>query len=127
MFNLYKNYVRKKALQDKELELIRREALEEEILIKRKEHIDKLNKLADSCAVQTAQYEHTFHCSREEKGIELAKLDGLIHANEEKLAYINQILSLKENELKDYNRDPVFADERHRLYVLIDKLIAKVM
>ena len=88
----------------KELELYKREAkiivdeeiagyrrlakeakLQTELVIQEysKERKREIELLAIACAEDTAKYEHTFHHSKEEKGIELARLDSLIVARKE--------------------------------------------
>ena len=44
---------------------------------------DKMYKLAEKCALDSAEYEHTYHFGIQEKQVELARLDSLIVAKEE--------------------------------------------
>ena len=67
-----------KQLFDRELELYRREKyqkLNEEIENTKLKRLKEVAEIELACHRQLAQYEHDFHSTKEERGIELAKLE----------------------------------------------------
>jgi len=83
MFRKKKNYNQEqldieKQLFDRELELYRREKyqkLNEEIENEKLKRLKEVANMEIQCHRQLAQYEHDFHSTKEERGIELAKLE----------------------------------------------------
>jgi hypothetical protein len=70
-----------KKLFDRELELYRREKyqkLNEDIENEKLKRLKEIAELEISCHRQLAQYEHTFHSTKENLGIELAKLEAKV-------------------------------------------------
>jgi hypothetical protein len=70
-----------KQLFDRELELYRREKyqkLNEEIENSNLKRLKEVAQLEIECHHQLAQYEHTFHQTKEDRGIELAKLEAKV-------------------------------------------------
>jgi hypothetical protein len=67
-----------KQLFDRELELYRKEKyqkLNEEIENTKLKRLKEVAEIELACHRQLAQYEHDFHSTKEERGIELAKLE----------------------------------------------------
>ena len=67
-----------KQLFDRELELYRKEKyqkLNEDIENEKLKRLKEIAELEIACHRQLAQYEHTFHSTKENLGIELAKLE----------------------------------------------------
>jgi len=91
-----------KELFDRELELYRREKyqkLNEEIEKSKLQRLKEIAELEVSCHRQLAQYEHTFHQTKENLGIELAKLEARVeHLRDNNEAY-QTLLANKENEI----------------------------
>jgi len=107
MFRKKKNYNQEqldieKQLFDRELELYRREKyqkLNEEIEKSKLQRLKEIAELEVSCHRQLAQYEHTFHQTKENLGIELAKLEARVeHLRDNNEAY-QTLLANKENEI----------------------------
>lgn len=107
---MFRNIIKQKELIDREIELYKAErilavdkAVEDYRAIRQKE----VQNLAKECLEQLGEYEHTFHNTKEQKGIELAKLqsriDGLtevIKAREEVVRADNNLLQSKDAEIK---------------------------
>ena len=91
-----------KELFDRELELYRREKyqkLNEEIENQKLERLKEVAKLEIACHRQLAQYEHEFHSTKEERGIELAKLEAKVEYLRENNEAYSTIVANKENEI----------------------------
>jgi hypothetical protein len=91
-----------KQLFDRELELYRREKyqkLNEDIENQKLERLKEVAKLEIACHRQLAEYEHEFHSTKEERGIELAKLEAKIEYLKENNDAYQSILASKENEI----------------------------
>lgn len=91
-----------KELFDRELELYRREKyqkLNEEIENQKLERLKEVAKLEIACHRQLAQYEHEFHSTKEERGIELAKLEAKVEYLKENNEAYQTLLANKENEI----------------------------
>ena len=91
-----------KELFDRELELYRREKyqkLNEEIENQKLERLKEVAKLEIACHRQLAEYEHEFHSTKEERGIELAKLEAKIEYLKENNEAYQTIIANKENEI----------------------------
>ena len=91
-----------KQLFDRELELYRREKyqkLNEEIENQKLERLKEVAKLEIACHRQLAQYEHEFHSTKEERGIELAKLEAKVEYLRENNEAYSTIVANKENEI----------------------------
>jgi hypothetical protein len=107
MFGKKKNYKPEqldieKELFDRELELYRREKyqkLNEEIENQKLERLKEVAKLEIACHRQLAQYEHEFHSTKEERGIELAKLEAKVEYLKENNEAYQTLLANKENEI----------------------------
>ncbi len=128
ILNFIKYHRRKKELIDTELAVYKQEQInkmELEFNQKRIQLTHKINVLAQECARQTAEYEHTFHADKEKKGILLAELGSRIVNSEDKINYLTEIINMKEVALKEIELSPLVANERERLYGIIDKLLEK--
>ena len=91
-----------KELFDRELELYRREKyqkLNEDIENQKLERLKEVAKLEIACHRQLAEYEHEFHSTKEERGIELAKLEAKIEYLKENNEAYQTVLANKENEI----------------------------
>ena len=91
-----------KELFDRELELYRREKyqkLNEEIENQKLERLKEVAKLEIACHRQLAQYEHEFHSTKEERGIELAKLEAKVEYLKDNNEAYQTIIANKENEI----------------------------
>jgi len=91
-----------KELFDRELELYRREKyqkLNEDIENTKIQRLKEIAELEVSCHRQLAQYEHTFHSTKENLGIELAKLEAKVEYLRENNEAYSTIVANKENEI----------------------------
>ena len=91
-----------KELFDRELELYRREKyqkLNEEIENQKLKRLKEVAQLEIECHRQLAQYEHEFHSTKEERGIELAKLEAKVEYLKENNEAYQTVLANKENEI----------------------------
>ena len=91
-----------KELFDRELELYRREKyqkLNEEIENQKLKRLKEVANLEIECHRQLAQYEHEFHSTKEERGIELAKLEAKVEYLKENNEAYQTVLANKENEI----------------------------
>ena len=91
-----------KELFDRELELYRREKyqkLNEDIENQKLERLKEVAKLEITCHRQLAEYEHTFHSTKENLGIELAKLEAKVEYLRENNEAYSTIVANKENEI----------------------------
>lgn len=104
---------RERASVDRELELYRKEkklAIDLELQVYAAERQAETVEMAKKCATQLGEYEHTFHFTKEQKGIELAKLEAKIE-NLEEIAKLRegvsqsyvQLLATKDAEIKRLN------------------------
>jgi hypothetical protein len=107
MFGKKKNYNQEqldieKQLFDRELELYRREKyqkLNEDIENQKLKRLKEVAHLEIECHNQLAQYEHTFHSTKENLGIELAKLEAKVEYLRENNEAYSTIVANKENEI----------------------------
>jgi len=91
-----------KELFDRELELYRREKyqkLNEDIENTKIQRLKEIAELEVACHRQLAQYEHTFHSTKENLGIELAKLEAKVEYLKDNNEAYQTILASKENEI----------------------------
>ncbi len=102
--------INKKEKIDSDLELYRKRKLldidkdlEDYRSLKRKE----LSEFSQTCYKELGEYEHTYHYSKEEKGIELAKIEASIEAKKELLATdknaYERMLKMKDDEINRLN------------------------
>lgn len=91
-----------KKLFDRELALYRSEKyqkLNEEIENKKLSRLKEVAQLEIECHRQLAQYEHEFHSTKEERGIELAKLEAKVEYLKENNEAYQTIIANKDNEI----------------------------
>jgi hypothetical protein len=91
-----------KELFDRELELYRREKyqkLNEDIENQKLERLKEVAKLEIACHRQLAEYEHTFHSTKENLGIELAKLEAKVEYLRENNEAYSTIVANKDIEI----------------------------
>jgi hypothetical protein len=91
-----------KQLFDRELELYRREKyqkLNEDIENEKLKRLKEVAELEISCHRQLAQYEHTFHSTKENLGIELAKLEAKVEYLRENNEAYSTIVANKDIEI----------------------------
>jgi hypothetical protein len=91
-----------KQLFDRELELYRKEKyqkLNEDIENQKLKRLKEVAHLEIECHNQLAQYEHTFHSTKENLGIELAKLEAKVEYLKDNNEAYQIILANKENEI----------------------------
>jgi hypothetical protein len=72
-----------KSIIDREIELYRREKLNQvnnEIETHKVKRLNEVVEMEKQCHIQLAEYEHEFHSTKEERGIELAKIEAKIEA-----------------------------------------------
>ena len=107
MFGKQKSYSKEqldfeKQLFDRELELYRREKyqkLNEEISNEKIKRLKEVAELEAVCHRQLAQYEHDFHSTKENLGIELAKLEAKVEYLKDNNEAYQTIIANKENEI----------------------------
>jgi hypothetical protein len=91
-----------KELFDRELELYRKEKyqkLNEDIENEKLKRLKEVAELEISCHRQLAQYEHTFHSTKENLGIELAKLEAKVEYIRENNEAYSVIVANKDIEI----------------------------
>jgi hypothetical protein len=91
-----------KQLFDRELELYRREKyqkLNEDIENQKLKRLKEVAHLEIECHNQLAQYEHTFHSTKENLGIELAKLEAKVEYLRENNEAYSTIVANKDIEI----------------------------
>ena len=91
-----------KELFDRELELYRREKyqkLNEEIENAKLKRLKQVAEIEIACHNQLAQYEHTFHSTKETLGIELAKLEAKVEYLKENNEAYQTIIANKDIEI----------------------------
>jgi hypothetical protein len=91
-----------KELFERELALYRKEKyqqLNEDIENEKLKRLKEIAELEISCHRQLAQYEHTFHSTKENLGIELAKLEAKVEYLKDNNEAYQAILASKENEI----------------------------
>ena len=91
-----------KQLFDRELELYRREKyqkLNEEIENAKLKRLKEVAEMEIACHNQLAQYEHTFHSTKENLGIELAKLEAKVEYLRENNEAYSTIVANKDIEI----------------------------
>ena len=91
-----------KQLFDRELALYRSEKyqkLNEDIENAKLKRLKEVAEMEIACHNQLAQYEHTFHSTKENLGIELAKLEAKVEYLRENNEAYSTIVANKENEI----------------------------
>jgi hypothetical protein len=91
-----------KELFERELALYRKEKyqkLNEDIENEKLKRLKEIAELEIACHRQLAQYEHTFHQTKENLGIELAKLEAKVEYLKDNNEAYQAILASKENEI----------------------------
>jgi hypothetical protein len=91
-----------KQLFERELALYRKEKyqqLNEDIENTKIQRLKEIAELEITCHRQLAQYEHTFHSTKENLGIELAKLEAKVEYLKDNNEAYQIILANKENEI----------------------------
>ena len=91
-----------KELFERELALYRKEKyqkLNEDIENEKLKRLKEIAELEIACHNQLAQYEHTFHSTKENLGIELAKLEAKVEYLRENNEAYSTIVANKENEI----------------------------
>jgi hypothetical protein len=91
-----------KQLFERELALYRKEKyqqLNEDIENTKIQRLKEIAELEIACHRQLAQYEHTFHSTKENLGIELAKLEAKVEYLRENNEAYSTIVANKENEI----------------------------
>jgi hypothetical protein len=91
-----------KELFERELALYRKEKyqqLNEDIENTKIQRLKEIAELEIACHRQLAQYEHTFHSTKENLGIELAKLEAKVEYLKDNNEAYQAILASKENEI----------------------------
>jgi hypothetical protein len=91
-----------KQLFDRELELYRKEKyqkLNEEIENTKLKRLKEVAEIELACHRQLAQYEHDFHSTKENLGIELAKLEAKVEYLKDNNEAYQTIIANKENEI----------------------------
>ena len=91
-----------KELFERELALYRKEKyqkLTEDIENEKLKRLKEIAELEITCHRQLAQYEHTFHQTKENLGIELAKLEAKVEYLKDNNEAYQAILASKENEI----------------------------
>jgi hypothetical protein len=91
-----------KELFERELALYRKEKyqqLNEDIENEKLKRLKEITELEIACHRQLAQYEHTFHSTKENLGIELAKLEAKVEYLKDNNEAYQAILASKENEI----------------------------
>jgi len=78
---------------------IEKELFDRELELYRREKYQKLAELEISCHRQLAQYEHTFHSTKENLGIELAKLEAKVEYLRENNEAYSTIVANKDIEI----------------------------
>jgi len=91
-----------KELFERELALYRKEKyqqLNEDIENEKLKRLKEIAELEIACHRQLAQYEHTFHSTKENLGIELAKMEAKVEYLKDNNEAYQAILASKENEI----------------------------
>jgi hypothetical protein len=91
-----------KQLFERELALYRKEKyqqLNEDIENEKLKRLKEIAELEIACHRQLAQYEHTFHSTKENLGIELAKMEAKVEYLRENNEAYSTIVANKENEI----------------------------
>lgn len=91
-----------KEMFDRELELYRREKyqkLNEEIENTKLKRLKEVAHLEIECHKQIAEHEHTFHFTKENLGIELAKLEARVEYLKDNNEAYQTIIANKDNEI----------------------------
>ena len=110
---MFTNIRKQKDLVDRDVKLYKEEKfLEIDKLIEdyRFDRQSEIQDIAKRCLEELAQYEHTYHYTKEQKGIELAKLEAkiealteVVKAREEVINADNNLLQSKNDEIKRLN------------------------
>ena len=88
---------------DREIELYRREKMQNVNIDIENHKIKRLKEVAElenTCHRQLADYEHQFHSTKEERGIELAKVEAKIEALNSIEPTLMDIISNKDKEIE---------------------------
>lgn len=110
---MFKNIRKEKELIDREVQLYKKEKfLEVDKAVEdyRSKRHQEIQDLAKRCHEELGQYEHDYHYEKEQKGIELAKLQSkcealaeTVKAREEVIAADNNLLKAKTAEIERLN------------------------
>ncbi len=102
--------INKKEKIDSDLELYKKRKLldiEKELEYYRSSKGTDMLEFAMTCYKELGEYEHTYHFAKEEKGIELAKIEASIEAKKELLATdknaYERMLKMKDDEINRLN------------------------
>jgi len=97
---MFKNIIKQKELIDREIELYKKEQflkVDKEIEDYRSSRQFEIQNLAKTCNEDIAKYEHTFHYAKEQKGIELAKLQSKNEALADVIKARQEVISADQN------------------------------
>lgn len=110
---MFTNIRKQKELIDREVELYKKEkflSVDKTIEDYRFTRQSEIQDLAKRCHEELGQYEHDYHWTKEQKGIELAKLEAknealaeVVKAREEVIKADNNLLQSKDAEIKRLN------------------------
>jgi hypothetical protein len=110
---MFRNHRKERELLDKELDLYRREkklAIDAELEKYSSQKREAMVDMAKKCHEQLGEYEHVFHNTKEQKGIELAKLEAkaetlaeTLKVKEEASLSLKALLESKDAEIKRLN------------------------
>ena len=98
---MFRNLRKERELIDRELAIYREEArlkIEQEIL----KYKETLNEMAKKCHDELAEYEHTYHSEKEERGIELGKLKAQINEFKERKELLGEQQNIILESAKSY-------------------------
>jgi hypothetical protein len=77
--------------------------VDKEVFEYRQKEIKAVEEIAIKCAKQLGEYEHQFHHTKEEKGIELAKLEALKEIMANDVTTYTKLLDEKNKEIERLN------------------------
>lgn len=110
---MFRNINKEKELIDKQVEIYKKEKfLEVDIAVEnyRSKRQREIQDLAKRCQEELGQYEHDYHYAKEQKGIEIAKLESkyealleTVKARKEVIAADNNLLKAKVDEIERLN------------------------
>lgn len=110
---MFKNIIKKKELINREVEIYKKEqffAIDKAIENYRSERQNEIYELAKQGYEELGKYEHTYHYSKEQKGIELARLQSknealaeVVKSREEVIKSDQNLLDSKNSEIKRLN------------------------
>lgn len=110
---MFTNIRKQKELIDREVELYKKEkflSIDKTIEDYRFKRQSEIQDIAKRCQEELGKYEHTYHYTKEQKGIELAKLEAknealaeVVKAREEVIKADQNLLNSKDAEIKRLN------------------------